>query len=243
MPSQIMENLIESERRGISSRSVGTKLISAGIQLAVIAALIAIPLLATDGMPEPPEVMMSFLAPPPPPPPPPAPPAARAPKPVETARAKAPKPIPTSEFVAPVEVPTEIAPEDFSVASDFVPGSVDTGVPGGALGGVEGGMPGAPAEEPVRVGGEVQPPKKVKDVPPEYPTTARNARVQGTVILEAVIDSRGVVADVRILKSIPLLDEAAVEAVKQWRYQATLLNGQAVPVVMTVTVNFGLERA
>jgi protein TonB len=104
-------------------------------------------------------------------------------------------------------------------------------------------MPGAPAEEPIRVGGEVQPPKKLKDVRPEYPMTARNARVEGTVILEAVIDSRGLVADVRVLKSIPLLDEAAVEAVKQWRYQATLLNGEAVPIVMTVTVNFGLERA
>jgi protein TonB len=63
------------------------------------------------------------------------------------------------------------------------------------------------------------------------------------VILEAVIDARGVVADVRVLKSIPLLDEAAVEAVKQWRYQATLLNGVPVPVIMTVTVSFGLEKA
>jgi protein TonB len=104
-------------------------------------------------------------------------------------------------------------------------------------------MPGAPADEPVRVGGEIQPPKKVKDVRPEYPSTARTARVEGTVILEAVIDVRGVVADVRVLKSIPLLDEAAVEAVKQWRYQATMLNGEAVPIVMTVTVNFGLEKA
>jgi protein TonB len=63
------------------------------------------------------------------------------------------------------------------------------------------------------------------------------------VVLEAVIDSRGVVTNVRVVKSIPLLDEAAVEAVKQWRYQATMLNGQAVPVVMTVTLNFGLEAA
>jgi protein TonB len=83
----------------------------------------------------------------------------------------------------------------------------------------------------------------VKDVRPEYPSTARSARVEGTVILEAVIDIRGMVADVRVLKSIPLLDEAAVEAVKQWRYQATMLNGEAVPIVMTVTVNFGLDKA
>jgi protein TonB len=143
-------------------------------------------------------------------------------------------------------LPSEL-PDDYSLNSGLVSealeGLVEGGVPGGAFGGVEGGMPGAPIEEPVRVGGEVQPPKKVKDVRPEYPPTARAARVEGTVILEAVIDERGVVADVRVLKSIPLLDEAAVDAVKQWRYQATLLNGEAVPVVMTVTVNFGLERA
>jgi protein TonB len=104
-------------------------------------------------------------------------------------------------------------------------------------------MPGAPMPEPVRVGGEVQPPKKIKDVRPDYPMAARNARIEGTVILEAVIDTRGVVADVKVLKSIPLLDAAALEAVKQWRYQATMLNGEAVPIVMTVTVNFGLEKA
>jgi len=243
MPRQMMmENLIESESRGISSRSVMTKLISAGIQVGVIALMIVIPLLATDVMPEPPEVMMAFMAPPPPPPPPPLPPAAARAKPVESAKAPVPRPLPTSDFVAPVAVPTEIPAEDFGLASASL-GAVDAGVPGGALGGVEGGMPGAPAEEPIRVGGEVQAPKKLKDVPPEYPTMARNARIEGTVILEAVIDSRGIVADVRVLKSIPLLDDAAVEAVKQWRYQATLLNGQAVPVVMTVTVNFGLEKA
>jgi protein TonB len=145
--------------------------------------------------------------------------------------------------VAPVEVPAEIPLEEFGLDTESLAGAVDTGIPGGALGGVEGGMPGAPTAEPIRVGGEVQPPRKLKDVCPEYPPTARSARVEGTVILEAVIDARGVVADVRVLKSIPLLDEAAVEAVKQWRYQATLLNGEAVPVVMTVTVNFGLEKA
>ena len=243
MPRQMMESLIESDSRGISSRSVMTMLISAGFQTGVIALLIVIPLLATDVMPEPPEVMMAFMAPPPPPPPPPppAPAAVRPTKPLESAKAQIPRPLPTSDFVAPVAVPTEISAEDFDAA--FVTGAVDTGVLSGALGGVEGGMPGAPAEEPVRVGGEVQPPKKVKDVRPEYPMTAKSARVEGTVILEAVIDSRGMVADVRVLKSIPLLDEAAVEAVKQWRYQATLLNGEAVPVVMTVTVNFGLEKA
>jgi len=239
MPRQMLENLVASESRGVSSRSVMTMLSSAGIQITVIAILIVIPLLATDSMPEPPEVMMTFMAPPPPPPPPPPPAPAGAPKAVKSAKAPIPKPLPAGDLVAPLEAPTEIPTEDFGL----VTGEVDTGVTGGALGGVEGGMPGAPAEEPIRVGGEVQPPKKLKDVRPEYPVTARNARVEGTVILEAVIDSRGMVADVRVLKSIPLLDEAAVEAVKQWRYQATMLNGEAVAILMTVTVNFGLEKA
>jgi protein TonB len=245
MPRQIMEHLVESERRGISRASLGMKLVSAGIQLGVLALLIVVPLLATDAMPEPPEAMMAFmLAPPSPPPPPPPPPAAAAPKPVKAKAPSVPKPVPATAFVAPVEVPSEIPTEEFGSDEGFVVGGVDTGgVPGGIVGGVEGGMPGAPAEDPVRVGGEIQPPKKVKDVRPEYPSTARSARVEGTVILEAVIDTRGMVADVRVLKSIPLLDEAAVEAVKQWRYQATMLNGEAVPIVMTVTVNFGLDKA
>jgi protein TonB len=152
--------------------------------------------------------------------------------------------MPTKDFVAPVEIPAEIPAEDFASDSGFAIGGVDTGgVLGGIVGGVEGGMPGAPVPEPVRVGGDVQPPKKVKDVRPEYPPTALYARIQGTVILEAVIDTRGMVADVRVLKSIPLLDEAAIEAVRQWRYEATRLNGEVVPIVMTVTVNFGLENA
>jgi protein TonB len=75
----------------------------------------------------------------------------------------------------------------------------------------------------------------------EYPPTAP-CPDPGTQ-LEAVIDTRGMVADVRVLKSIPLLDEAAIEAVRQWRYEATRLNGEVVPIVMTVTVNFGLENA
>lgn len=241
MPSQIMQNLVESERQGFTPQSVMMKAISAAIQMGVIGLLIVIPLLATDSLPSPPEVMMTFAAPPPPPPPPPAPPAARTP--LKPVKASIPKPIAPGAFIAPVEVPSEIPVEDFAFAESSF-GAVDTGgVPGGAVGGVEGGIPGGPVTEPVRVGGEIQPPKKVKDVRPDYPPTARSARVEGTVVLEAVIDVRGVVADVRVLKSIPLLDEAAIDAVKQWRYQATMLNGQAVPIVMTVTVIFGLEKA
>ena len=93
----------------------------------------------------------------------------------------------------------------------------------------------------MRVGGNIQAPKKVKDVNPVYPPIAQSARVQGVVILEATIGPNGNVQDVRVLRSIPLLDAAAIEAVKQWSYTPTLLNGVPVPVIMTVTVNFTLR--
>jgi TonB family protein len=92
-----------------------------------------------------------------------------------------------------------------------------------------------------RVGGDLRPPKKIKDVPPEYPAIAQQARVQGVVILEARIDERGNITDARPLRSIPLLDQAAIDAVKQWQYEPTLMNGVAVPIILTVTVNFTLR--
>jgi len=95
---------------------------------------------------------------------------------------------------------------------------------------------------PVRIGDQVQEPRKLKNVPPDYPEIARQARVQGVVILEATISLEGEVIDIRILRGIPLLDAAAVKAVKQWRYTPTYLNGIAVPVIMTVTVNFRLSE-
>jgi TonB family protein len=96
-------------------------------------------------------------------------------------------------------------------------------------------------KDAVRVGGNIGPPRKVKDVPPEYPKAAQDARVQGVVILEARVDESGNVSDVRLLRSIPLLDQAALAAVKQWKYEPALLNGVPTPVVMTMTVNFTLR--
>jgi len=92
-----------------------------------------------------------------------------------------------------------------------------------------------------RVGGEIQEPKKLKNVSPVYPEEAKRARVQGVVILECTISPEGNVAEVRVLRGIPLLDQAAVDAVKQWVYTPTLLAGKPVPVIMTVTVNFKLS--
>ena len=118
----------------------------------------------------------------------------------------------------------------------------------GAVGGVVGGLPAPPSpppppppSAPIRVGGAIKPPTKTKNVPPIYPPIAQAARVQGVVILEAIIGPTGRVDDLRVLRSIPLLDQAALDAVKQWEFTPTLLNGQPVPVIMSVTVAFSLE--
>jgi TonB family protein len=101
--------------------------------------------------------------------------------------------------------------------------------------------PPPPSMKALRVGGQIRPPRKITDAAPVLPEVARSARVQGTVILDITINEEGIVRDVKLLRSIPLLDQAAVDAVKQWRYQPTLLNGTPVPVVMTVEVPFTVE--
>ena len=90
----------------------------------------------------------------------------------------------------------------------------------------------------VHVGGQIRPPIRIKDVAPVYPAIAQSARVQGDVVIEATIDEEGTVADARVVKSVPLLDQAALDAVRQWQYRPSLLNGVPTPVVMTVTVKF-----
>jgi TonB family protein len=91
---------------------------------------------------------------------------------------------------------------------------------------------------PVRVGGRIIAPTKVRDVHPVYPAIAQSARVAGLVTIEATIGPDGRVSDAKIVQSIPLLDQAALDAVRQWEYTPTLLNGVPVPVVLTVSVNF-----
>jgi protein TonB len=99
----------------------------------------------------------------------------------------------------------------------------------------------AVATPPVHPGGDIKRPTKLKDVPPQYPRIAQISRVQGYVIIEATIGPTGSVQDARILRSVPLLDAAALEAVRQWEYTPTLLNGMPVSVLMTITVNFTLR--
>ena len=91
---------------------------------------------------------------------------------------------------------------------------------------------------PLRVGGNIGPPTKVRNVNPIYPPEAREAGVEGVVILELFIEETGAVSEVTVVRSIPMLDAAAIDAVKQWQYVPTLLNGERVDLLMTVTVNF-----
>jgi protein TonB len=112
---------------------------------------------------------------------------------------------------------------------------------GGGLGITEPPPPLAPTQ-PVRLHWRMTPPRKVHDLLPAYPAQARAARAEGLVVLEAIIDVEGRVASLRVLRPVPLLTEAALDAVRQWRYEPAWLNGQPVPVVMTVTVNFTLDR-
>jgi len=94
---------------------------------------------------------------------------------------------------------------------------------------------------PVRVGSAIKEPRKIRDVRPVYPEIAQAARVQGIVIIEVIVDELGLVRDAKVLRSVPLLDEPALDAVRQWQFVPTLLNGVPVPIVMTVTVNFTLS--
>jgi protein TonB len=136
-----------------------------------------------------------------------------------------------------------------AVVGGGVSGGVAGGVQGGVVGGIVGGsalQPPPPSpppspDAPVRVGGNIRQPERLKYVPPVYPPVAQAARVQGVVIVEIVIGTDGRVQDAKILRSIPLLDEAALDAVRQWEYSVTQLNGTPVRVIMTATVNFTLQ--
>lgn len=147
----------------------------------------------------------------------------------------------------PLHAPDRIAPEGppAVVVPQFGDGPAT--VPGGLGAGtlvpvVPIVTPPPPPRTPVRPGGDIQVPKKITHVAPVYPPLAIATQTQGTVILDAVIGEDGRVRDVRILRSIPLLDQAAMDAVRRWRFTPTLLNGQPVPVVMNVQVSFVLSR-
>ncbi len=227
------------------SISVGTKQrytvpLSIAAHVIGLAALMVIPLMAADVLPTP-QSMLAFATPPPPPPPPPA--APPSPPQVQPQHVE-----PINVNAAPTQ-PSDTIHEERPLPPNYTIGAVDprSGVPGGlpttgrTFGPPPPPPPPPPAEEKqYRPGGNIQEPRKIKNVPPIYPEFAKTARVQGMVIIEAVIAKDGTVKDARVLKSVALLDQSALDAVRQWRFTPTLLNGVPVEVIMTVTVNFTL---
>jgi protein TonB len=163
-------------------------------------------------------------------------------------RPQPPKAVPNPD-VAPIEAPAGVRPEPETPPADFdrpdaTAGGVIFGDAGGAGAIGRDELPPPPpvrATGPLRVGGIIHPPEKIVHVAPVYPGIARSAHVSGVVVLEATIGADGTVREVKVLRSIPLLDQAASDAVRQWRFTPTLLNGQPVPVLMTVTVSFQLD--
>ena len=134
-------------------------------------------------------------------------------------------------------------PISFAVIFGFRPGTEPTTAQSSIpLGGRAAGPPAPPVPgAPLRVGGNVRAPVRVKYVPPVYGDAAKAAGLQGVVILEATIGPDGKVTDARVLRSVPGLDAAAIDSVKQWEYEPTLLNGAPVPIVVTVTVQFTMS--
>jgi periplasmic protein TonB len=246
-PSFAFRSLVLTEPRSLAKGRRLTLAASIVLHGALVIGLILVPILFfEDALPAPGQVVRAFFAAPaelaPAPPPPPPPPASTRAKVQATPTARPPEP---GRLLAPVEVPESIPVEegiDLGVEGG-VPGGVEGGVPGGMVGGIIGGLPREAPEPPravVRVGGNIRAPKLVHEVRPDYPPLAVQARVSGMVILEAHVGTDGRVRSVRVLRSIPLLDEAAIEAVKQRRYQPLLLNGVPTEFILTMTMSFKL---
>jgi len=235
MPRDLFGSVSSSSR----SRNPGTRLtspLSMAVHVAALTALVVAPLVATSVLPAPRSLLQAFVdAPAIPPEPPPTP---VAPQPVQP---------PANPNVPPLQVPETITPEPL-VARLPDPVSIDTSTVAGittSIGEVlsiaEPPPPTPPARAPVRVGGMVTAPRKLVDVAPTYPPIAQQAHVEGLVIIQATIGIDGRVVDATVLRPAPLFEQAALEAVRQWRYSPTRLNGEPVEVVMTVTLAFRLR--
>jgi protein TonB len=232
---------------GRTRRNPWAYAVSIILQTILLGVLILIPLLYTEALPR--QELLSWVVAPPPPPPPPPPPAPT----VQPRVVKKVSLVEAGKLRAPTKIPeriTMIREEDMPVEAVGVVGGVPGGVAGGSLGGVIGGViggipsaaPPPPPEPPkrIRVSSGVQEARKVRNVDPVYPPLAKQARIQGTVKLEAVIGKDGGIQNLTVLSGHPLLVQAALDAVSQWRYQPTLLNNEPVEVVTFIDVVFKL---
>jgi protein TonB len=227
-------------------------------QTALMIIAVILPMIYFDVLPK--TQLTSFLVAPPPPPPPPPPPAA--PTAVKIVKV-IPRQFDAGRLMAPKSVPKEIATireEELPPAASGVggvmggiAGGVAGGTPGGVLGGIIGSVPIAappPPPPPVKastpkritIGGNVQQAKLVRQPKPVYPPLAKQARISGVVHLAAVISKDGTIQDLKVISGHPLLIPSALEAVKQWVYQPTLLNGEPVEVSTQIDVNFTLSQ-
>jgi protein TonB len=231
----MFDQLVVSSVQGSKTNKPWTVALSAIIQFVIIGILILIPLIYTEALPT--GMLSTFLvapAPPPPPPPPAAPVKIVKPRIIQPQRMVAPTVIPKK-----IEIIKEAAP-DVSI------GQANVGVVGGTgpLGGV-GPVIAPPPPKPVtpariRVGGNVQAASLVRKVQPVYPQIARTAHVSGTVVLHAIIAKDGTIQELQYVTGPPLLMRAAMDAVREWRYKPTLLNGEPVEVDTTISVVFSL---
>jgi protein TonB len=226
-----------SRQYSIGSRKWYTLPVSIVAHAAGLAALFVVPLLATDVLLPSPERLVAYIAAASAPPVPPPPTAVMRPRvevPADVSFDAAPVVAPdrvTRETQAPIVNLGTARSRDFSI--DGFGGAVRMSAPPPSL---------APAE-PVRVGGTILTPRKIKGAAPIYPAAARAARLGGVVLVEAIIGRDGRVRDARVARSQPLFDLAALDAVRGWRYTPTLLNGEPVEVVLTVAVTFALNDA
>ena len=209
------------------------------VHTAMLAAVMVVRIFATTELPDPPISTTFMMAA-----------AAETPEVPPPQRATQPATPAVNQNAIPLVAPESIAPEIPGDIPDTAPLSsvVGVGAPGDPVGDAGVGppppprvVPPPPPATPIRPGGNVRPPQKVHNVAPAYPPIAQAARVSGTVILDALITEDGSVRDVKVLRSVALLDAAAIEAVRQWRFTPTLLNGIPVQVIMTVTVTFNLN--
>jgi protein TonB len=224
-----------------------TVVLSMIFQTAFLAVLILIPLIYTEALPK--TMMATLLVAPPPPPPPPPPPIAQIVhvKPqvhlMDAGKLVTPKVIPKD-----IKIIKEDAPDMSNMGMQGgVVGGVAGGQMGGVIGGVIGGVGGAPpppkpTQTRIRQGGNVTAAKLVNRVQPLYPPLARQTRISGTVRLHAIIGKNGAVEQLEVMSGHPLLVQAALDAVRQWKYQATTLNGEPVEVDTTIDVIFSLNQ-
>jgi protein TonB len=238
------DSLVESTGKLRSGRTKYTTVLSFLIQCALIGVLVLIPLIYTEALPA--KAMLTTLVAPPPPPPPPPPPTP------QVVVKKVSTDIIDGALRTPTKIPDKIkkiveeeAPPPVTSSNMGVIGGV--GTPGGSPGGVLGGVlasanSAAPRIEvkKLRVSAGVQASKLISQPKPMYPPIAKQARVQGTVVLAATISKSGTIDNLRVVSGHPMLTQSALQAVRQWRYQPTYLNGEPVEVETTINVNFSL---